>query len=48
LKLAQATYDKMVQNLWWASGYHILAILVAAGVLIAVNARFLDVEQSAP
>ena len=33
LKLAQATYDKMVQNLWWAAGYNIFAIPVAAGVL---------------
>jgi Cu2+-exporting ATPase len=34
LKLAQATYRKMVQNLWWAAGYNIVAIPVAAGVLI--------------
>ncbi|MEF8940466.1 MAG: copper-translocating P-type ATPase [Salinivenus sp.] len=33
LKLAQATYSKMVQNLWWAAGYNIFAIPVAAGVL---------------
>ncbi len=33
LKLAQATYNKMVQNLWWAAGYNIFAIPVAAGVL---------------
>jgi Cu2+-exporting ATPase len=33
LKLAQATYRKMVQNLWWAAGYNIFAIPVAAGVL---------------
>ncbi len=31
--LAKATYRKMVQNLWWASGYNIVAIPLAAGVL---------------
>jgi len=33
VKLSQASYRKMVQNLWWASGYNILAIPLAAGVL---------------
>jgi Cu2+-exporting ATPase len=32
LKLAKATYDKMVQNLVWAAGYNIVAIPLAAGV----------------
>jgi P-type Cu2+ transporter len=31
--LARATYRKMVQNLWWATGYNLVAIPVAAGVL---------------
>jgi Cu2+-exporting ATPase len=31
--LARATYRKMVQNLWWATGYNAIAIPVAAGVL---------------
>jgi len=31
--LAQATYRKMVQNLWYAAGYNIVAIPLAAGVL---------------
>jgi P-type Cu2+ transporter len=31
--LSRATYRKMVQNLWWASGYNIIAIPLAAGVL---------------
>ncbi len=66
LRLAQATYRKMVQNLWWATGYNVIAIPLAAGVLVtagivlspavgailmslstvivAVNARFLDLE----
>ena len=33
LRLSQATYRKMIQNLWWAAGYNIIAIPVAAGVL---------------
>ncbi|HYT31916.1 MAG TPA: heavy metal translocating P-type ATPase, partial [Thermoanaerobaculia bacterium] len=31
--LAKATYRKMVQNLWWAAGYNIVAIPLAAGIL---------------
>jgi len=33
IRLSRATYKKMIQNLWWAAGYNILAIPVAAGVL---------------
>ncbi|WP_251136468.1 copper-translocating P-type ATPase [Exiguobacterium sp. s122] len=33
LELSRRTYNKMVQNLWWAAGYNILAIPLAAGVL---------------
>ncbi len=33
LRLSRATYHKMVQNLWWAAGYNILAIPLAAGAL---------------
>jgi Cu2+-exporting ATPase len=33
--LSRATYRKMVQNLWWAAGYNIFAIPLAAGVLAA-------------
>ena len=33
IQLSRATYRKMVENLWWAAGYNILAIPVAAGVL---------------
>lgn len=29
----KATYKKMIQNLWWAAGYNILAIPLAAGIL---------------
>jgi len=35
IKLSKSTYSKMVQNLWWASGYNIGAIPLAAGVLYA-------------
>jgi Cu2+-exporting ATPase len=31
--LSNATHRKMVQNLWWATGYNILAIPLAAGLL---------------
>lgn len=31
--LSGKTYSKMVQNLWWAAGYNIVAIPLAAGVL---------------
>jgi P-type Cu2+ transporter len=34
IRLSQASYRKMVQNLWWAAGYNIVAIPLAAGVLI--------------
>jgi Cu2+-exporting ATPase len=33
VSLSRATYRKMLQNLWWAAGYNILAIPLAAGVL---------------
>jgi Cu2+-exporting ATPase len=33
--LSRATYRKMVQNLWWAAGYNIFAIPLAAGVMAA-------------
>ncbi len=31
--LSRATYRKMIQNLWWAAGYNVIAIPLAAGVL---------------
>jgi Cu2+-exporting ATPase len=33
IELSRASYRKMVQNLWWAAGYNIVAIPLAAGVL---------------
>jgi Cu2+-exporting ATPase len=32
-----ATYKKMMQNLWWAAGYNIVAVPLAAGVLAGVG-----------
>jgi Cu2+-exporting ATPase len=32
-KLSRASYSKMIQNLWWAAGYNVFAIPLAAGVL---------------
>jgi Cu2+-exporting ATPase len=33
IDLSRKTYRKMIQNLWWAAGYNIVAIPLAAGVL---------------
>ncbi|SMP72932.1 Cu2+-exporting ATPase [Desulfonatronum zhilinae] len=33
VRLSRASYRKMLQNLWWAAGYNIVAIPLAAGVL---------------
>ena len=33
IELSRASYRKMVQNLWWAVGYNIVAIPLAAGAL---------------
>ena len=35
ITLSRATYRKMLQNLWWAAGYNVVAIPLAAGVLAA-------------
>ncbi|MHA1398509.1 MAG: heavy metal translocating P-type ATPase, partial [Candidatus Heimdallarchaeaceae archaeon] len=37
IELSQKTYSKMIQNLWWAAGYNIIAIPLAAGVLASVG-----------
>jgi Cu2+-exporting ATPase len=31
--LSRASYRKMIQNLWWATGYNVIALPLAAGVL---------------
>ncbi|WP_226035085.1 heavy metal translocating P-type ATPase [Aquibacillus saliphilus] len=33
LELSKSTYKKMIQNLWWAAGYNIVTIPLAAGIL---------------
>ncbi|MEH6818913.1 MAG: heavy metal translocating P-type ATPase [Dietzia psychralcaliphila] len=35
--LSDATYRKMVQNLWWAGGYNLVSVPLAAGVLAPVG-----------
>ena len=35
ISMAKSTYKKMVQNLWWATGYNVFAIPLAAGVLFS-------------
>lgn len=37
IKLSKATYTKMVQNLFWATGYNVVAIPLAAGVLAGLG-----------
>lgn len=35
--LSRASYRKMKQNLWWAAGYNLLAVPLAAGVLAPIG-----------
>lgn len=50
--LSRASYRKMIQNLWWAAGYNIIALPLAAGVLApygillspAVGAFFMSIS----
>jgi len=37
ITLSEATYQKMVQNLIWATGYNVIALPLAAGVLAPVG-----------
>ena len=37
IELSQASYRKMIQNLIWASGYNIIAVPLAAGVLAPIG-----------
>ncbi|MGM7671829.1 heavy metal translocating P-type ATPase [Microbacterium sp. A93] len=37
IELSRAAYRKMKQNLWWAAGYNLLAVPLAAGVLAPVG-----------
>jgi Cu2+-exporting ATPase len=34
IRLSRATYSKMIQNLAWATGYNLIAIPIAAGLLV--------------
>ena len=42
IELSRATYSKMVQNLVWATGYNLVAIPVAMGVLVPWGIDLLD------
>ena len=33
IKLSEESYRKMQQNLWWAAGYNLISVPLAAGVL---------------
>ena len=37
IELSQASYGKMKQNLWWAAGYNLVAVPLAAGVLAPIG-----------
>jgi Cu2+-exporting ATPase len=37
IELSKASYRKMVQNLWWAAGYNLVSVPLAAGVLAPVG-----------
>jgi P-type Cu2+ transporter len=37
IELSRASYRKMRQNLWWAAGYNLLAVPLAAGILAPVG-----------
>ena len=37
VELSHASYRKMTQNLWWAAGYNLLSVPLAAGVLAPIG-----------
>jgi Cu2+-exporting ATPase len=37
IALSKASYRKMTQNLWWAAGYNLLSVPLAAGVLAPIG-----------
>lgn len=37
IQLSNASYRKMKQNLWWAAGYNLLSVPLAAGVLAPIG-----------
>ncbi len=37
IELSRASYRKMKQNLWWAAGYNLLSVPLAAGILAPIG-----------
>ena len=37
IELSRAAYRKMRQNLWWAAGYNLISVPLAAGVLAPIG-----------
>ena len=37
IELSTASYRKMKQNLWWAGGYNLISVPLAAGVLAPIG-----------
>ena len=37
ITLSKASYRKMLQNLWWAAGYNLIAVPLAAGVFAPIG-----------
>ena len=37
IQLSRASYRKMKQNLWWAAGYNLISVPLAAGVLAPIG-----------
>lgn len=37
IELSRASYRKMAQNLWWAAGYNLIAVPLAAGVFAPIG-----------
>ncbi len=42
IELSKASYRKMVQNLWWAAGYNLVSVPLAAGVLAPIGITLAD------
>ena len=37
IELSKASYRKMKQNLWWAAGYNLISVPLAAGILAPIG-----------
>ncbi len=37
IELSHASYRKMLQNLWWAAGYNLISVPLAAGILAPIG-----------